>query len=199
MSLQNKYPLFLFLIALLPSDLAWAERDDRNKPINVEANRLTVDDARHTQTLEGDVLLTQGTLTIHADKLVITEDASGFQKGVATSEKINGKASFRQKREGRGDYIQGEGRRIEYDSKTEVTELFEDAWVKNGEDVLRGNYIWYDAISEKYLVNAKPPNAATHQDSPTRVRAMLKPRIRDNPSPPPAPLELQKSNQITTY
>ncbi|MBN9697721.1 MAG: NAD-binding protein, partial [Zoogloea sp.] len=44
-----------------------------------------------------DTLLTQGTLVIKGDKLVVTQGADGFQKGVATASG-NKLATFRQKR-----------------------------------------------------------------------------------------------------
>jgi lipopolysaccharide transport protein LptA len=65
-----------------------------------------------------------------------------------------GLARFRQKREGKEEYVEGEGERIDYNTNTEVVELFHRAWVKSGEDQVRGDYIWYDAVSEKYLVTA---------------------------------------------
>ena len=41
---------------------AGAEKADRDKPVNLEADRVTVDDAKQLATFEGNVVLTQGTL-----------------------------------------------------------------------------------------------------------------------------------------
>ena len=70
--------------------------------------------SRSTQVFEGNVILTQGTLVIRTAKLVVTQDAEGFQKGVASGG-ADGLARFRQKREGKDEYIDGEAERIEYD------------------------------------------------------------------------------------
>lgn len=174
-----KTPAMSLLLLLSCTFPALAERADRDKPINVEAARLSIDDNRHVQTLEGDVVLTQGTLQIHADKIVITEDRQGFQKSVATGGP-KGKAHFRQKREGRNDYVEGEGERIDYDTRTEIAELFQKAWVKSGQDTVRGDYIWYDSISEKYMANATAPGET--QGKPGRVRAILQPKAKDTDS-----------------
>lgn len=171
-----KIRLAIILISLIAVSTAHAEKADRNKPMLLEANRVSIDDARKIQILEGDVVITKGTLVLKADRIVITEDQYGFQKGSATGGK-NGLARFRQKREGRDDYIEGEGERIEYNSNSEIAELFHRAWIKSGEDQIRGDYIWYDAVSEKYLVTA-----GDKQDSkaPTsRVRAIIQPKGRD--------------------
>ena len=192
--------LLTLAVFSLTSQAVHAERADRDKPINVESNTLTVDDDRHIQTLEGDVLLTQGTLNIRADKLVITEDRQGFQKGVATGGP-KGKAYFRQKREGRTDFIEGEGDRIEYDTRSEVAELFKRAWVKSGHDLVKGDYIWYDSISEKYRANsAAPGEVTTSNNQPARVRAVIQPQTRNKQNPESqaeTTTSLQSSNQLT--
>lgn len=168
------------LVLVLPA--AHAERADRNKPMVLEANRLSIDDAKKVQVLEGNVILTKGTLVLRADRIVVSEDKYGFQKGIAYAGK-NGLAHFRQKREGRNDYIEGEAERIEYSTQNEVAELFRQAWVKSGEDLLRGDYIWYDAISEKYLVTAGESRDA--KAPPARVRAVIQPRNKES-DPGPA-------------
>lgn len=160
-------------LCLLATQNVLAERADRDKPMQLEANRISIDDANKTQTLEGDVLITKGTMTLRAERVVISEDKYGFQKGSATGGK-GGLARFRQKREGSTEYVEGEAERIEYNSNSEVAELFHRAWVKTGEDQVKGDYIWYDAISEKYLVTGgdnRNPQAA-----PGRVRAIIQPK-----------------------
>jgi len=178
-------PLALCCLLAAP---AFAEKADRDKPMNVEANKLSVDDGKKIQVLEGDVVLTKGTLVLRADRIVVTEDKFGFQKGVAYAGK-NGLARFRQKREGRNEYIEGEAERIEYNTNSEVAEFFRRAWVKSGEDQVRGDYIWYDAISEKYLVTADP--SADPKAPPTRVRAIIQPKKREGDGTP-APAAAQQ-------
>lgn len=172
--------LTLCLLLSLP---ALAERADRNKPMLLEANRVSIDDAKKIQILEGDVLITKGTMTLKADRVVIKEDQYGFQKGTAFGGK-NGLARFRQKRDGKEEYVEGEGERIEYNTNSEVVELFHRAWVKSGEDQVRGDYIWYDAVSEKYLVTAgetRDPKAP-----PGRVRVVIQPKGKDIDAKPAA-------------
>lgn len=173
-------PLALLLIL---SSNVMAERADRNKPMQLEASKVTIDDAKKIQTLEGDVLITKGTLMLKADRVVISEDAYGFHKGIAYGGKGE-LARFRQKREGKNEYMEGEAERIEYDSNSEVVELFHRAWVKNSDDQVRGDYIWYDAVNEKYLVTAGAKRDAN--SPPARVRAVLQPKGKDTEVPAPA-------------
>ena len=155
---------------------ASAERADRDKPVNLEADRITVDDAKKVHVFEGNVQLIQGTMLIRCDKLVVTQDADGFQKGVATGGP-DGLAHFRQKREGKPEYVEGEAETIVHDGQTQTTEMFRRAHVKSGQDEVRGQYISYDGKTENYLVSSGPGGTiAPASSKDTRVRAVIQPK-----------------------
>lgn len=178
----------LLLVLSLP---ARAERADREKPIQLEADRMSIDDIKKVQTLEGNVVLIQGTLEIRTNRLVVTQDADGFQKGTATGG-ANGLARFRQKREGQNDFIEGEAERIEYDARGEKSEFFNRAWIKSGLDEVRGQYISYDALNEKYLVTTGTgaTKSATGAQQ-ARVRAIIQPRGKNDTGQQGDPLTLK--------
>ncbi len=172
-----------------------AEKGDRDKPINLEADRVSLDDINKVQVFEGNVVMTQGTMVLRTAKLVVTQDADGFQKGVATGGR-GGLAYFRQKRDGKDEYIEGEAERIVHDAGTEKTEFFTRAWVKSGQDEVKGSYISYEAVTEKYLVtNTGGASKSATGEAQARVRAIIQPKGKatsdDTASPPvtltPAP------------
>ena len=80
--------------------------------------------------------------------------------------------------------MEGEAERIEYNTNSEVAELFHRAWVKSGDDEVRGDYIWYDAVSEKYLVTAGETH--TPNTPPPRVRAVIQPKGKESEAERPA-------------
>jgi lipopolysaccharide export system protein LptA len=172
--------------AVLAITPALAERNDRTKPVNLEADRVTVDESKQTATFEGNVVLTQGTLMIRGDRMIVQQDADGFKSGTA-----HGKlASFRQKREGYDEYIEGFAERIEYDSKADKVQMFNQAHLKKGNDDVRGNYISYDAATEFFRVTGGGKQAATAGNPEGRVRAIIQPKVRDAaPAAPPLPLK----------
>lgn len=177
--------LTLIACGIIASGSVRAERADRDKPVNLDAAKVTVDDIKKVHIFEGNVVLTQGTLLIRSAKLVVTQDAEGFQKGVATGGE-GGLARFRQKRDGKDEYVDGEGERIEYDSRTEKAEFFKRAYVKSGMDEVRGDYIFYDGITEQYMVNSAP--GAKPGSEQSRVHAVIQPKKAkaENASPSPA-------------
>lgn len=171
------------MFAVLP---AWAEKADRDKPVNIEADRVSVDDIKKTQVFEGNVQLVKGTLVIRAERIVVSQDDDGYQRGVATGTAAN-PPRFRQKREGQDDYIEGEGERIEHDARAEKTEFFNRAWVKSGLDEVRGQFISYDALTEKYVVTSGPNGTRAQPGSGERVRAVIQPKNKDGAAPSSRP------------
>lgn len=167
-----------FAGAMLAAPGARAEKADRDKPVNIEADRVSVDDVKKVQVFEGNVQLVKGTLIIRAERIVVTQDDDGYQRGVATG--TSGvPPRFRQKREGQDDYIEGEGERIEHDAKAEKTEFFNRAWVKSGLDEVRGQFISYDARTENYFVTSGPNGTRAQPGSTDRVRAVIQPKNKE--------------------
>lgn len=185
------------LLGIALCGAAHAEKGDRDKPINLEADRVSIDDINKVQVFEGNVLMTQGTMQLRTSKLVVTQDADGFQKGVATGG-VNGLARFRQKRDGRDEYIEGEAERIVHDTRSEKTEFFVRGWVKSGLDEVKGHYISYDATTEKYVVTNDGSTKSATGQSQARVRAIIQPRGKTAPAEDKsAPLPLRPEQSVT--
>lgn len=166
---------------------AAAEKADRDKPVHLEADRVTIDDKQQLQTYEGNVLVSQGTLQIRCERMTVKQDNQGYQKGSAIGGP-EGLARFRQKREGSAEYIEGEAERIEHDSRADRIEFFGRAHVKSGLDEVSGQYIVYDAKTENYVVTGGPGGSGGAAASPgQRVRAVIQPKNRDAPAPAAAP------------
>jgi lipopolysaccharide export system protein LptA len=162
--------LIVILIGLCTSLQAFAEAADRDKPIELEADTVTVNDAKKTSTYTGTVILTQGTLIIRADKLVVREDKEGFQHSTSTGNPT----TFKQKREGKNEYMEGSAQRIEYDGRMDKVQLYTKAWVKRGEDIVYGDYISYDANAE-YAEVIGGTKSETNPGS-GRVKAIIQPK-----------------------
>lgn len=178
---QLASPALLVLLALA-APFASAEKADRSKPVNIEADRVTVDDKNKIHIFEGHVVLTQGTLNIRSDKLVVSQDMEGYQRGVATGGE-GGLARFRQKREGRNEWVDGEGERIEHDARSELSQFFQRAKVRSGTDEVRGQYIQFNGVTETYVVT-NGPNATTIPSQQGRVQVTIQPKKKEEGAAP---------------
>jgi lipopolysaccharide export system protein LptA len=67
--MKKLFPALLLLGALLPQ--AWAEKTDRSKPMNVDADLLRYDDVQQTTVFTGKVVVTKGSITIRGAKLEV--------------------------------------------------------------------------------------------------------------------------------
>jgi len=159
---------------------AHAERADRDKPLNIEADNMTYDDLKQKNIFIGHVVATKGTIVIKADRVEVTQDPQGYQYATGTS---TGKdlSYFRQKRDGLDEYIEGNAVRIDYDGKQDLTTLTNRAVVRRLQgltkiqDEVRGSVITYDGQKDFYTATAGKDVAGP--GNPTgRVRAMLAPR-----------------------
>lgn len=166
----------LLFAAAAGSTAALAERADRDKPVNIEADRLSVDDLKKESVFEGNVQLTQGTLLLRADRVVVRQDEQGFNYAFATGKP----AYFRQKRDGTDEYIEGYAERLEYDGKADKVEMFTAARIKKGTDEVRGDYISYNAVTEFYQVIGGGSAAATPANPQGRVRAVIQPKRKSD-------------------
>lgn len=158
------------LCCALPASPAHAEKADRDKPVNLEADTVTLDDIRKVSVYEGNVILSQGTLMLRADRVQVTQSAEGLDKVVATGRPV----SFRQKVEGRDEFIEGYANRIEYAGATSQLELIGQARLRRNGDELRGAQISYNADTEFYKVVGQPDA----QTPAGRVRAVIRPKPR---------------------
>ncbi len=179
-----------------------AEAADKDKPMNIEADALRYDEAKQTSVFTGNVVLTKGTIVMRGRQIEVQQDAQGNQVGVLTGTAAT-PGFFRQKREGLDEWIEGEGVRIEYDSKSEVVRFTGSAVLRRYRgpqinDEARGSLIVYNSATEVFTV--KGDEAGRNAANPSgRVRAMLTPIPSEGAAPatPPAdPATLRPSGQI---
>jgi len=159
---------------------AVAEKADRSKPIEINAASGTSDLANNVQVLEGNVVLTQGTMRITAQRMRLKRDQQEniFAELFGTN---GAQITFREKREGFDDYMEGSADRAEFDDKSNTVKLFNNAKLKNGGDVLSGEYILYNSVTEVLRALGTIPDAKSQpktgsETTSNRVKIVIQPR-----------------------
>jgi lipopolysaccharide export system protein LptA len=162
----------------LPS-AALADRDDRTKSLTMESDRpCTLDLANQVSICSGNVVITQGTLQIRAERVELRETADGFRSASASG--VAGKpAQYRQRRDGGSDeFVEGSADRIEYDGKSDTVRLTGNATMRRIRagtlaDEISGAQIVWNNSAELFSVQG---GNATAGNPGGRVRAVLAPR-----------------------
>jgi len=165
--------------ALLAASLpALAEKADRNKPMTLESDQpCVVNLLKNTSSCSGNVVITQGTLVLRADRVELRETPDGYQ--LASAIGSEGKpAQYRQKRDAVDEHVEGTGQRIDYDSRANTLRFEGKATARRlrgavTADEIHGQVILWDNTAEMFNVQG---GVATEGNPGGRVRAVLAPR-----------------------
>ncbi len=180
---NHRLPALLLVATAFCFSTAHAEKADRLKKMEVESDQSGKADLQNQVVVfNGNVVVTKGTMVIRAARIDIKETADGYRLATATGSSTQ-PASFRQKREGVNEFIEGEAERLEYDGKSDTVRFVNKASVRQ----LRGNavgaeatgaLITYDATSELFTVSGSgnAPASTPANANNGRVRFVFTPR-----------------------
>jgi lipopolysaccharide export system protein LptA len=158
------------LLLMLALPLAWstaqARESDRNQPLNVRAATVNVDEKTGTSVYRGNVVLTQGSLRLEADRLEVRTDKNRrMQTLIATGRP----ARLRGFTENRDEELRADAERVVYQAAKREIEMSGNAWARQGQDEFRAQHIHY-GIDDKQLV------ARGGDGADGRVHVILQPR-----------------------
>jgi lipopolysaccharide export system protein LptA len=170
---QNIEQRLAAVLLALSALVAHAELADRNLPIHVDADSGEANEKTGLRTLAGDVQVTQGTLSLFADRATLLEQADGSQKVMGEGHPVR----FRQKMEARAEWLDAHADRLEYDSHSGDVRLLGNAWLKKGGDEITGNLVTYNTTSEIYRAEGGKTAVAGSQPSEGgRVHIVIQPK-----------------------
>jgi lipopolysaccharide export system protein LptA len=172
--------LMAALAAALP---AAAEKADREKPIRYSANNLDGNETEQTVLLSGKVEITQGTIVLKADRVVLKQQPDGTYNVSATGKPV----TFRQKMDNSDEFVDASALRIEYLGSKDLVELYDQSWIKRGKDELRGSFLTYNSATGAFAGRGNPPSAPQGGDG--RVSGVIQPKPKEAPKTESKPAE----------
>jgi lipopolysaccharide export system protein LptA len=160
------------LLLLLPVSGAGLAADrDRDQPINIEADRATLNEETGNSVYEGNVYVRQGTIVLQGKKMTVQLKDNSIDTLVLTGDP----ATYRQRRDGEQSDRQAEAARIEFHARDDRVILLENARVWQAEDKeLRSDRIVFDLKSNTVDAGSNKPGE--------RVRITLQPGKQDESS-----------------
>ena len=170
---------WLLLLLCAGSAPLHAEKADRSKSMTLESDQpCTVNLQKQTSVCSGNVVISQGTLLIRADRLELRESPEGYQLAQASGTPTK-PATYRQKRDGVDETVEGLGQRIDYDSRAGTLRFEGAAQVRRLQgaavaDEISGGVIVWDSVAETFNVRGGAVSAANPSG---RVRAVIAPRV----------------------
>ena len=190
------FSLSIALFTALTVFSASAEKADRDKPMNIEADALKHDDQQQLTTFTGKVQMTKGSLVLKAHRMEVRQDNQGNQVAKLWSE-AGERVFFRQKREGLDEYTEGEADMAIYDKQADQVTLIQraEARILRGTEVanqMTGDKIVFNNTTEVMTVDGQPKGQAAAGRG-ERVRAVLTPRKEASAPAPTATPVLRSS------
>ena len=147
MDRQNRS--LLLSLGLLAPTLVLGLPEDRDQPIQLEADTAHWDQNTGISTYEGNVVITQGSMRLFADTAVIYLNEGEFQRMEADGNPVR----FRYKPAVNKEEIFGKGQHATYDVTDALITVSDNAHFTQGGDEFTGDHVEYDL--EKDLVKAR--------------------------------------------
>jgi len=184
-------------LALAVAGGAHAEAGDKGKPITFSADGAEVNYETGAGVLKGNVIITQGTITIRANRIDFKQNPDNSLSATAYGNPL----AFRQKRDGMDAYDEGWAERAVYDGSKEQLELFDNAILRRGTDEIRSNYISYNAATDLFRAEGRPAStAAAPNATKARVQGTFQPKADTGPGKgsdtKSSPLKLRQSGEL---
>lgn len=158
---------------------ALAVTGDTDQPIHIDSDQQSLDMQGNVVTFTGNVVVTQGTIKINADKVVVTRP--GGEQGKEIIDGYGNPATFYQMQDS-GKPVKGHASQMHYELEKDFVVLTGNAYLEQVDSNITGDKI-------TYLVKEQKMQASSEKGK--RVTTVLVPsQLQDkgnNPAPAPAP------------
>lgn len=169
-----KLPTAPMLLTLALAGMVWgagptmAQQRDAEQPVEVEADRLDLDDRAGTAVYIGNVDIRQGTMQLTGDRVEIQRnDAGELTRVMAHGQR----AYIEQQPDPNQPVVRGWGRTIVYHVAERRVELIDRAELHQGGDTFEGGYLEYFLDSRVVQARAESEGVEGRQ----RIRMTLQP------------------------
>ena len=175
------------LCCLVYSSQAIALDSDKNAPVTINAETTNIDFRTGKRTLTGNVDISQGTMNIKADKVVLVYKGDDIDTATAYGKPVK----FKQLPEGHKETVFGEGKTLKLEQAKDLVTLTTNAKITQGSNVITGKVIYYNmktskmtvkgqtSSSKKKTTSSKPEEASseatTSKQESGRTRIVIQP------------------------
>lgn len=164
------YKLFTLLAAsavalALSSPAAYAGSADFQKPIAVDARTQSMDGKNKITRFKGNVVITQGSLTIQADEVEVNaQQGQGREIMIARGNP----ATYSQTMDD-GSKVQAQANELRYEVDKRTISMSGNAQIRQNTSMVQGDTITYDMVKEQLLATS------SSDDKESRVKTIFRP------------------------
>ncbi len=188
----NFVPIAVMFAALSCAMPAQALQRDRQQPLLVDAGAMHYDDVKQLDVFTGDVVVTKGSMVIHADRVEVRQTPDGYDMADAFGDAAHPATIDETLDAAPGEptpKLHGRALRLSYDGRSDVVTLHGQALLERlidgrVNDRAQGETIRYDNLNDRFAVSAGQAGS-TSSNPQGRVRVMLSPRAASAPASAP--------------
>ena len=177
--------LVLTSTLLAASFSAFALTGDTDQPIHIESDQQSLDMQGNVVTFTGNVVVTQGSIKINADKVVVTRP--GGEQGKEVIDGYGNPATFYQMQDS-GKPVSGHSSTMHYELQNDFVVLTGNAYLEQVDSNIKGDKITYLVKEQKMQAFSEKGKRVTTVLVPSQLQ---KKDGKAAPAPAPAP---KKSN-----
>lgn len=166
--------LVIASVMLLLAAPAEAQKVNIDQPITIEADRATISEKQGVSTYNGHVVLTQGSIKITADSIIVHHEQGQLTHVTAVGKPVQ----YDQQGKTAEEDIRGQADTMEFFATEQRLLLIGEAKLSQGGNVFSGNQIDYDTRRE--VVSATVSESGTQ-----RVHVTIQPRTLNIPGSTP--------------
>lgn len=156
-------PAICLLISSLISAPGWTLPGDRDRPIDVEADRNRGSLTRNEIEYLGNVRIDQGALTILGDRVIIFRDENDQIRRLEAYGTAETPARVSDQFAADQPVTRMWGQTIVYDSEQGIMTAQDDAWLRQGRNQVTAHYILYNLETEDFESATEAPDGSTGQ------------------------------------
>jgi len=161
------YAMLLSSLSMVPWPSAALE-SDKDQPILLEADGADINDRTGISVYTGNVVVTQGSIKINADKITVTQQDQKSDHILAEGKPVR----FQQEPDNKKELIKGRALRTEYYMDSEMVYLIGDAILTQGKDTFKSDRITYDRVKAQV-------KAGSSAKGKQRVSISIQPRQKE--------------------
>lgn len=159
--------VYLSIFLITSPCFALALKGDEKQPLQIDADQATLDQKQMVSVFSGNVIITKGSLVVHAAKGVASQDTAGDRVLILDGNPV----TFVQMGDD-GEKIEGQGNNFNYNSKSHLAVLTGRARIKKGKNVVIGDVLTYNSDTQVYSAQSTMGNGVTKK-SGGRITVIL--------------------------
>jgi len=170
--MKNNFILFSLIGLLFLPFSASALDTDNEQPMNIEADRVDIDDEKGTNIFRGNVIITRGSIRISGDKVIVYRDK---EKNLDKIHSTGKPAHFQQTPENKKVPVIAEAKELFYDAVKEILIMRRNGKILQDKDTFTGDHIVYD--SKRNKITARQTKSSTsNKNNKGRVHITIQPK-----------------------